>query len=59
MKTVAEYRQFAEQCRELATRITNPKDKYAVELMASAWEKIANEREAALNRGFDLRSGGL
>jgi hypothetical protein len=46
MKTVAEYRQFAEECRKLAAKLTNPNDKHAVELMASAWDKIANEREA-------------
>lgn len=51
MKTVAEYRQFAAWCRELATKITDPKDRHAVELMAEAWEKVASDREAALKRG--------
>ena len=38
MKTVAEYRQFAEWCREMALKISDPKDKHAVELMAQAWD---------------------
>jgi hypothetical protein len=29
-------------CRELAANMKNPKDKLANELMADAWEKIAN-----------------
>ena len=51
MKTVAEYRQFGAWCREMATKIADPKDKHAVELMAEAWDKVANDREAALKRG--------
>jgi hypothetical protein len=58
MKTVAEYRQFAMQCREMAAKITDPKDKHAVELMAKAWDKVANEREAALKRGLGPVPGG-
>ncbi len=38
MKTVAEYREFARMCRELAAQLVNPKDKRAVELMAAAGE---------------------
>lgn len=53
MKTVAEYRQFAAACREMASKITDPKDKHAVELMAEAWEKVANDREEALKRGAE------
>ena len=48
MKTVAEYREFARLCRELAAKLANPNDRRATELMASAWEKIANERAAEL-----------
>jgi hypothetical protein len=51
MKTVSEYRQFAASCREMAAKITDPKDKRAVELMAEAWDKVANDREAALKAG--------
>jgi hypothetical protein len=48
MKTVAEYREFAEKCRELAAKLTDPNDKRAIELMAAAWQKVANKREAVL-----------
>jgi hypothetical protein len=51
MKTVAEYRQFAAWCRELASKISDPKDKHAVELMAEAWDKVANDREVAVKAG--------
>jgi len=50
MKTVAEYREFAAKCRELAAKLTDPNDRRATQLMASAWEKVANEREAALKK---------
>jgi hypothetical protein len=50
MITVAEYRQFARACREMAARIDDSQDRKALELQASAWEKVANEREAALQK---------
>ncbi len=50
MKTVAEYREFAAQCREMAVKMTDPQDRKALELQASAWEKVANAREAALRK---------
>ena len=48
MKTVAEYREFAAECREMAAKMTDPQDRKALELQASAWEKVANAREVAL-----------
>jgi hypothetical protein len=48
MKTVVEYREFAVQCREMAAKMTDPQDRKALELQASAWEKVAAGREAAL-----------
>lgn len=50
MKTVAEYREFAAKCRELAARMTDPQDRRALELQASAWDKVADAREAALRK---------
>jgi hypothetical protein len=50
MKSAAEYRKFAEECRDLAGKLSQPEDKRAVLLMAAAWEKVANEREAQLRR---------
>jgi|HubBroStandDraft_5_1064220.scaffolds.fasta_scaffold2523687_1 hypothetical protein len=48
MITVAEYRRFAEECRQMAARTTNQNDKRALELMAIGWDKVADEREARL-----------
>jgi hypothetical protein len=50
MKTVADYREFAAKCRELAARMTDPQDRQALELQASAWDKVADAREAALRK---------
>jgi uncharacterized protein YjiS (DUF1127 family) len=50
MRTVAEYRKYAEDCRQLAAKLTNPDDKRAILLMATAWDKVANEREALLKK---------
>ena len=35
-------------CRKLAAKLTDPNDRRATELMASAWEKVADERETKL-----------
>jgi hypothetical protein len=51
MRTVAEYRSFAVECRKLAAVLNKPEDKRAMEVMAAAWEKIASERERALVGG--------
>jgi hypothetical protein len=48
MRTVAEFRQYARECREMAARMDDPKDREALELQAKAWEKVAAGREAAL-----------
>ncbi len=58
MKTVAEYREFAAQCRDMAKKMTDAKDKQAVEIMAEAWDKVANDREAALKEGVEPVPGG-
>ena len=51
MITVAQYREFAVQCREMAARTGSPSDRKALELQATAWDRIANDREAALKKG--------
>ena len=48
MKAVAEYREFARRCRELAAKLADTKDRHALELMAIGWEKVAAKREATL-----------
>jgi hypothetical protein len=53
MKTVAEYRLYAEECRKLAAKTERPEDKQALETIARAWDRIANEREASLLKQID------
>jgi hypothetical protein len=43
MKSVAKYRRFAEEYRKLSEKLTSPKDKEALQLMARAWDSIATE----------------
>jgi hypothetical protein len=57
MKTVEEYRGFAGDCRKLAAALADPTDKHALTLMAAAWDKVANEREAALKRTAPRENG--
>jgi hypothetical protein len=52
MRTVAEYREFAQRCRDLAEKIKDQNDKRALELMAASWDKVADQREAAINKGL-------
>jgi hypothetical protein len=53
MKTVAEYRMYAEECRKLSAKIVRPEDQQALETIARAWDRIANEREARLLKQID------
>jgi hypothetical protein len=48
VKLVEEYRLLAQAYREMAARTIDPQDRRALELQASAWEKVADEREAKL-----------
>jgi hypothetical protein len=48
MRTVAEYQRYAEECRELAAKLTQPSDKRALEMMAAAWTKLADQRKTRL-----------
>jgi len=43
------YRQFAVDCRRLAATLTEPADKQALEVFATAWDKAAESREAFLS----------
>ena len=52
MITVAEYREYAQGCRDLADKTKDPNDKRALEMMARAWDKVADQREAALKKGL-------
>jgi hypothetical protein len=55
MKDVAQYREFADECRRLAAEASDRRFKQALELMASAWEDIANRQEAYLSKQGDRR----
>lgn len=48
MRTVAEYRVNADECRKLAKLMAKPDDKGTLEQMAQTWEKLAVEREYQL-----------
>jgi hypothetical protein len=50
LKTVAEYREHAEQCRKLAESVISEEHKAALKSMAETWESLAREREARLAR---------
>jgi hypothetical protein len=50
MKSVAKYRRFAEEYRRLSEKLSRPKDKEALQLMARAWDGIATECENRLIR---------
>jgi hypothetical protein len=56
VKTVAEYRLYAEECRRLAAKTARPEDKQALETIARAWDRAADEREAQLLRQIDGRN---
>jgi hypothetical protein len=53
VKPVAEYRLYAEECRKLAAKMARPQDKQALETIARAWDRVADEREAQLVRQID------
>jgi hypothetical protein len=48
MRRIAEYKKFADECRQLARTLRKPEHKQRLELMATAWEMLALEREAQL-----------
>jgi hypothetical protein len=48
MKSVAKYRQLADEYRKLSDKLAGPKDKKALQLMACAWDRVAKEREGRL-----------
>lgn len=45
MRTAAEYRKQAEECRKLARQMAVPEDKEAFEQLAENWEKLAELRK--------------
>ena len=53
MKTVAEYRAYATECRKLIASVTRLEDKRTLESIARAWDNLADEREARLLKQID------
>jgi hypothetical protein len=48
MRVVAEYRQRAKQCRNLAARASDPADRKTLKYLAASWAKMATLRERNL-----------
>ena len=48
MKNVEEYRQHAKECRELAKQALTRSERDQLLELAATWERLANERRAAL-----------
>ena len=51
MRKVEEYERHAKECRRMATTMSKPEHKRALEDMAKAWETLANERKTQLKKG--------
>ena len=48
MKTIEDYRQHADECRQLASRARTPKERDMILNMAATWEVLAKSREKML-----------
>lgn len=44
MRKISEYHEHAEECRQLAKQMKDPKQREQLEAMASAWMMLADER---------------
>jgi hypothetical protein len=58
MKKASEYRQHAEECRQLATRMEHGEQRNQLLEMAATWEKLANERSDLVRRHPELAMEG-
>ena len=45
MKTIEDYRQHANECRQLASRARTPEERDMILNMAATWEELARSRE--------------
>ena len=45
MRAVTEYQDRAQECRKLARMVQKLEDKYALDLAAQSWERLAARRE--------------
>jgi hypothetical protein len=58
MKNVHEYRPHAEECRKLAKVVTESVGREQLLKMAEMWERLADDREAALRLDHPEASQG-
>ena len=58
MKKASEYRQHAEECRQLANRMEQGEHRTQLLEMASTWEKLAAERSDLVRRHPELALEG-
>lgn len=56
MQKVSEYRAHAQECRDMALKMSDPVHKQQLEEMAEAWEMLAREREKQLSKQKLLQS---
>jgi hypothetical protein len=43
-REVSQYKQFANECRAMATTVPNPEHRKMLQDMAAAWDRVAKER---------------
>jgi hypothetical protein len=56
MHKIPEYKQHAEECRRMAVRMKDPKQRKQLEDMAEAWEMLAQERAKQIDRTNNRRN---
>lgn len=58
MKKASEYRQHAQECRELAAGMGSPEQRTMMLQMAEHWEKLAEDRVALIEKHPELAHEG-
>jgi hypothetical protein len=48
MHKVSQYKEFADECRQLAATMERPEHKRVLQEMAVAWDKVASEQRHGL-----------
>jgi hypothetical protein len=54
MKKASEYRQHAQECRELAAKMASGEQREQLLRMAAHWEKLADDRSALIAKHPEL-----
>lgn len=57
MPKVAEFRRWAQACRELAAQMSKNYERRSLLDMARQWERVADERERALKEHWSPKGG--